>query len=240
MNKKDLVYIIIILLLLIGGFLGNQYYNKLIKAEAKAYKEEVLKNDILIKVNKTQSTKLVDDTKTIRDLEKVIKDLGIKLEEKPKTITKIVYVPKSIDKPIDNIEVQGDSIFITDSYPNKEDPFILYTTDFNLKTKEGLSTWNFNPINMSITLSQREDGIWKSDIKAPEFININEFEIISTPLDIPKIDNFGWILGAGYGKDFEQNQNYIKISGGFRYKKMYLDVGGGTNKTIDTTIKFEF
>lgn len=238
--KRDLTYIIIILLLIGGGFAAKKWYDNKLEEKDIAYKELVLERDTLKQVSETQATKLVDDTKTIKELEEEVKDLGIKLDEKPKVITKIKYVFKEVEKPTDSITIENDTLTVKDYYPNKENPFIEYETEIDLNTNLGNSKWNFNPIDIAITLSQRDDGIWKSDIKKPEFITINDFEIIATPLDIPKLDNFGWLLGAGYGKDFRTDSNFIRVSGGLRYKKIYLDLGASSNENVDLGIKFEF
>lgn len=252
--KKDLIYIIIILLLIGGAFAGKGYYENQLNKKDLAYKELVLKNDVLVKVNETQSTKLVDDTQTIKDLNKKIDSLGIKLEEKPKVITEIVYVPKEVTKPVDSISVenivtdnatvedteQGKMLTIKDSYPNKENPFVTYFSRILLETQEGEATWTFTPIKMSVVLSQRADGIWKSDVKVPEFITVEQFDIIATPLDIPEIDKFGVLVGGGIGQEFLGQEAFYRLEGGVRFKKLYIDLGINSNISADAVIKFEF
>jgi hypothetical protein len=240
MNKKDLVYLIIIILILLGGFIGKNWYDNQLEKTNTAYKLEVLKSDSLTKVSETQSTKLVNDTNTIKDLREKIDSLGIKLKEKPKIVTEIVYVPKEIDKPVDDIDIVGDSLTVRDTYPDSIKPFIRYFNKISLETKKGISEWRFEPIEMSLVLSQREDGIWKYDIKAPLFINITDLEINATPLDTPDPDNFGWIIGGGLGTELLNQNGYARFEGGIRWKKLYFDIGLNTNVSADAVIKFEF
>lgn len=237
--KKDVTYLVIILLLLLGGWLGYQHYQKKLDEKDLAYKKEVLKSDKLEKINETQYRKLVADTATIKELRGIVDNLGIKLTEKPKVVEVVKLVPVEVNKPIDGVIVKEDSVSITDYYPKEENYFAKYTNNFNLNTKEGLSKWSFNPVTMSIVLSQREDGIWQSDVKVPDFIEVSDVDIVATPLEIYK-NNFGWILGASYGKDFNKDSEFIRISGGFRYKKTYIDIGASSNETVDFGVKFEF
>lgn len=239
--KKDLIYLIIILLLLFGGWLGYQYHLRKLSEKDDLYKVEILKNNKLEKINETQYRKLVADTATIKELRNIIDDLGIKLAAKPKIIETIKLVPIEIEKPVDDVIIKGDSIQITDYYPQKENYFVSYSNSVDILSKKGKGLWNFRPVDISIALSQREDGIWQSNIKVPDYILVNDLDIVATPMEPPKIDNFGWILGVGYGKYLGNSvEDYIRISGGLRYKKIYLDIGANTNKQIDGNIKFEF
>ena len=239
--KKDLIYIIVILLLIFGGFAGKNWYEGKLAEKDGIYKAIVLEKNALQKVSETQYTKLIDDRKTAKELNEVIDSLGIKLKEKPKVIIKTVVVVKPAeDKPIDEVIIKGDSLSIKDSYPDKLFPFVEYTNKIDLKTGQGLANWKFYPININITLSQREDGIWKSDVQVPSYIAVESLDILARPLDIPKIDNFGWILGASFGKDMSDDTEFVRLSAGFRYKKVYLDAGASSNQNLDLGLKFEF
>lgn len=238
--KKDLVYIIIILLLIGGAFAGKQYYEDKLDKRDLAYKDLVLENDVLTKVNETQYTKLVDDTKTIKDLEERVEWLGFELIKKPKVIYETIIEYEPVEKPIDDVEVEDGILTINDFYPSKEDPFIEYTTKYNFELDEGISNWKLNPTNISIIISQRDDGIWKSDIKVPEYMKVGEVTINAVPLDIPEIDKFGWLLGVSYGKNFESDSEFLRVSGGARIGKTYIKLGATTIQTMDLGVEFEF
>jgi len=238
--NTTLVLGVIILLLLITGFIGfNIYEGKLNKSDM-AYRKLVIANDTLVKINETQYRKLVADTLTQRELNKIVKELGIALEAKPKIVYKTKIVIKEIEKPTDSVSIKGDSISIVDYYPQKTDYFVKYENVITVKDTTGISKFSFNPVDISIVISQREDGVFESDIKVPEFMTVGNVDIQSVPMSIPKVKNFGMLFGVGLGKSFKDQETYLKLSGGVRYKKFYIDVGGGTNGTLDGLIKFEF
>lgn len=229
-----------ILVLLLAFFCDRSKREKELQSLKELYKKEVLKNDSLVKVNEMQYRKLVADTLTIRELEKEIKELGIELSAKPKIIEKIVFKPIEIEKPTDSISIEEDNLTIEDYYPQKENYFVKYLNKTNLTTKEGTSTFYFSPVPISIVISQRDDGIFQSDIKSPEWLTVEAVDILAIPMEHPKIDKFGVLVGVGIGRDFEKYETYGRFSVGVRYKTLYLDVGGGTNKQADASVKIEF
>jgi hypothetical protein len=238
-NKTTIILAGIILLLLIAGFFTINYYKKQAQNSENRYKLEVLRNDKLEKVAEGHYRKKVADSLTQKQLNKIVDSLGLELKTKPKTITKIKFVPIEVEKPIDSISIIDHMVNIVDYYPDIQTNFIKYSNKFNLLTSKGVGKFEFSPIDISIVLSQREDGIFQSDIKVPDFISIGSVDIQSTPMEIPKIDNFGWILGVGYGKQFNDS-DFVRFTTGIRYKKIYLEVGGNTNNSVDGGIKFEF
>lgn len=243
MNKNRIIiilFVIIATLLLVGFVMLNQHRKEL-KEREDAYKSVILERDSLRKVSDTQYQKLVDDRLKQKELDKIIADLKIKLDAKPKTIIETVFVPVDKETPIGDIIVVNDSVSINDYYPKKEGYFIKYAAKIDTKTASGIGKFSFQPFNVNLVLSQRKDGIYQLDTQVPEWMSVSGIQVRSLPLDAQKTDNFGLLLGVGYGKDFSQvREDYVRITTGIRWKKIYLEVGGNTNSTVDGGLKFEF
>lgn len=241
--STNTILIIIILLLMAGMFGIAYYYNKkLDKSDAK-YKLEVLRADKLERINDTQYRKLVADSLSKRDLAKIIDSLEFELDNvEPITVTEIQLVPEYIEKPIDSISVKDSIVSIVDFYPkNDENYFLKYSNQFSLRTNKGIGKFEFQPIDISIVLSQREDGIFQSDIKVPPFLTVGKVDIQSRPLeDNAEKDNFGFLLGVGYMQRYSDDVEGIRVSGGIRYKRLYLNVGVSSYGIGDYGVQFEF
>jgi len=239
-NRTTLALIIIMILLIVGGFIGKGYYEGKINKNQQAHRSLVLRNDTLQKVTETQYRKLVADTLTKRELRKLIDSLGVALDAKPTTIIKTELVIKEVIKEVDAVTVKGDSIHVIDYYPTKENYFVRYQSDVSLSSQEGVSKFTFRPIDIAIVMSQREDGVFQADIKAPSFIKINSLDIQSLPMELYKPDSFGWIIGAGVAKVLDEDQTFFRINAGIRFHKLYVLLGGSSHGAVDLNVNFEF
>lgn len=228
-----------VLVLLLAFSCDRIKREKELKSLKELYKKEVLKNDSLVKVNETQYRKLIADTLTISQLNNKIKQLNIKLKEKPKVITEIEYVPKEVEKEVEVVRVIGDTVQIEDYYPNKKEYFVKYENEVSIKDKKGVAKFSFQPLKITSVISERKDGIFQIDFKTPEWLEVQSIDIQSTPIESIKQNNFGFLLGAGMERNFYENKSNIRIETGIRYKKMYLDLGISTSNIADLTLKFE-
>lgn len=240
-ENKIIVALIILILLLLGAWLWDRSSLKADVAQAQQeVRLEKLRSAKLEKISSVQSRKIIADSLTQRDLNKRVKELGIALDAKPKIVWKTKFVIKEIEKEVDSIKIDSNSVEIEDFYPQKENYFIRYQNKIDLLTSKGVSNWSFNPIEISGAISQRKDGLYTIDFKHPDFLEIESIDVQATPLTVPKPDNFGILLGAGAGKDFRSGEVYGRISGGLRFKKIYVIVGGNTNQSVDGGVNFEF
>lgn len=239
-NKTTLFLIGTIFILLFVGWLGYQHFDKKVKEVERRERIAVIARDSLVKVSDIQYRKLVADSLKQSELNKLVKDLKIELDAKPKIIEVIKWKPRPVEKPTDDVVVKGDSINIRDYYPTKEKRFITYESKIDISTQKGTSVWAFESVEMTIVISQRKDGIFQADVKVPEWIEIGSIDIQATPMELPPPDKFGWLLGVGGGTDFLTGAHFGRLGGGIRYKKIYLNVGANTNSTMDATIQFEF
>lgn len=240
MKKLNLILFGIILLLLLGGWLGYQHYEKRLYKAHTELRTEKIKNDSLKRVTETQYNKLVADTLKQRELNKIVDSLKIKLDAKPKVIIKTVFVPQEAESPVDSVTTEGDIIKLVDHYPQKENYFVKYSAEVNRFTEDGIGKFSFGKLNINMVISQREDGIYQLDTQLPKWLTISGLRVQSTPLEPPQIDNFGWILGGSYGKDLSTDENYLRLSGGFRYKKFYVIGGASSTGQLDVGAQFEF
>ena len=239
-NKVTIALVILILLLIGGGWIYiNSLKQDIADAELSA-RIEKLRADKLEIISTTQARKLVADSLTQKQLNQRVKELGIELDAKPKIVWKTKFIIKEVEKEVDSVKVDSNSLEVIDYYPAKENYFIRYQNKIDLINGKGNSKWNFKPIVISGAISKRDDGIYQVDFVHPDFLQIDSIDIEATPLDTPKPDNFGVLFGASYGKDFKDDTSYLRLSGGLRFKRFYIDVGGGTNSTIDGGVKYEF
>lgn len=238
--KKTLTNILIFIL-----FFGSIFFYQKVFVEPKIERLQTqlrtakIKEDSLRKVKEGYYKKLVADTLTQIELNKIVDSLEL-LTENPKIVEVIKIVPKEVEKEVDKVVVKDSTLEIEDFYPNKENPFIRYNSKINLLTQKGKSKFTPYPFDIVLSIGQKEDGTFELDSKLPEIFNVTDIQVQATPMTPEKKDNFGILLGAGGGKNFHLQDPYIRVNTGIRYKKTYLQLGGNTNNTADLTLTFEF
>jgi len=238
MWNKYLKWIVVIVFIIINIKVVSYFSNRKVEALQRELRAEIIKHDELKKINKTLYTKLVADTLTKRQLNKIIDSLELQVKN-PKIVTEIVFVPVEVTKPIDGIVVKDSTLSINTYYPSKEDPFVNYKSKINLKTNKGEETFSFTPISIALGIGQNKDGTFSLNTKVPEFIKVLKIDVQALPMTPVKKDNFGWLIGGGIGTDFVGGE-YYNGSFGVRINKVYIEVEAATNKTLEGKIKFEF
>lgn len=240
MKLNSILIIVVVILIALGGFkLGEHIQNKKTEETRLELRKQIIKADSLTKLKEGLYRKLVADTMTIAQLRRQADSLKLELKN-PKIVIKTVYKFKEIEKPIDGIVVKDSTLEVNDAYPNKTNPFVKYFAKINLKTNAGVGKFTFEPLNINLGIEQNADGTYGLNSSVPDFINISSIDVTALPLDPVRTDNFGILLGAGLGQDFNDNSNFFVISSGIRYKKVILDIQGTSNKTLSSTLKFEF
>lgn len=236
-----LILIIIILLLIGGMFLGKNYYEGQIAEVNREKRALILKNDTLQQISATQYRKLLADSLTQRQLNRIVDSLKIKLDEKPKIVYRTKIEIREVEKPTDSISIENDTITVDSYYPQKENYFARYQSRISLLDSTSTEKWNFSPFSLSLVVSQRDDGIWVTNTQVPEFMKITDITVQGTPQEPPeKRDKFGFILGVGAAQQFLDDTTYYRVETGIRWGKTYLDVGFNTNVSADATLKVEF
>lgn len=239
-NLKKPIILVILVLLLIGfaAFIHHKYTSEIDNLKV-SLKKELIKNDSLKKVADGFYTKLVADTLTKRELRRLNDSLKLELKT-PKIITQIVFVPKEQETEIVEIEKDSTTLKLTDYYPDKDNPFIIYKSLIDLENKTGIGNFTFNSVKIDLGIGENPDGTFTINTKLPEFLEIASLDVSSQPITPTKVKNFGFLLGTGIGNNFRDDSPYMKLSTGVRYKKLYLDIQTGTNETAEVIIKYEF
>ena len=237
MNKAFNLVLVIVVALIV--FKATTWFNqgKISRAE-NILKKELLKNDSLIKINDGLYTKLVSDTSTVKDLRELSDSLKLKLDN-PKIITRVVFIPKKIEKQVDKIFIRDSIITIEDNYPDSINPFITYFATINIKSNKSCGTFSFTSLEINLGIGQNKDGTYYINTKLPEFLEVSDIDVQALPKVYIKPDNFGVILGTGLGKDYNTSSTFMYVGAGIRFKKTYIEVGGSTNQSIYGGIKFE-
>ena len=198
---------------------------------AELHKNEI-KMDTLKKISEDQYEKLVADTVTKRDMAKIIKELEIDVKN-PKIITRIEYRQKDVEKPMDNVIVENDSVHIEDYYPSKEKQTLKYTGGISLVTKQGKGKFQFQPQRLDLVISETDKGIWKATLKTDsEFVEVNSLDVHTLPVAEQKIKNWKYFGGFKYNTTSDKVTQSYEILGGFRYKKLNVLGSMNTNSQL--------
>lgn len=241
MTNKILKILIIVL-----GILAFTFWYQKGQAEKREFqtqqqlRKKTIAEDSIKKVSDGYYQKLVADTLTSKELKRLAERIVDLENREPVSVTKTVIQPVKIIKETDSITREGDSISITDFYPNKVNPFLKYTNNFSLVTNKGNSFFDWNPITLTEVVTKKNDGLYQIDFLAPEFIKVNSIDIQTEPMAKPIPDNWGTVIGIEYGKNLETKTNVFEINAYQRYKKIYFGGAISTNKDLKGGIKFEF
>ena len=114
-TRTKLLTIVLIGLAILLTFKGvTWYYSEQLEDSRIALRKELIKNSKLEKIEEGLYTKLVADTLKIKELRRLNDSLGLEVKN-PKIITKVVFVPKEIEKAVDSIVVTDSIISIVDN-----------------------------------------------------------------------------------------------------------------------------
>jgi len=237
---KNITLIVLIIIIFSTGFFISKHFSDLKQQKLRReLSKERIKNDTLVQLSPTTYRKLVADTLTQRQLRKKVKELEIELKD-PKIVEVIKFVPRTIEnKVVDTVFIKDSLVNITDYYPNKKDYFVKYTATINTITQNAVSNWDFNPQEFKLGLGLNNKGMYEVITEVPEFIKITNIDVQSLPLEKSKKDNFGFLIGAGYGTNINTSEDFISLQSGIRYKKAYLLMSLTTNETINLGLTFE-
>ena len=241
LNFKNITIIVLIIIIFLTGFFISKHFSqKKIDKAQRELKIEKIRNDTLVQLDSVTYKKLLADTLTKRQLRKKVKELEIELKD-PKIVEVIKFVPKEIIKKEVNTVIVKDSIVnIVDYYPQKENYFIKYSSTINTLKQKALSDWEFSPQEISLGIGVNDKGMYEVITKVPEFIKITSIDVQSLPQPTDKKDNFGFLVGGGYGKELNTDKEFFNLNSGIRYKKTYLILNIATNETINIGLTFEF
>lgn len=171
------------------------------------WREEVIRNSSLEKVNSEQYRKIVADTLTKKQLRRELERLNFEISNvEPKILIKeieVIYrdtvsVPELIDSTL------------VDYYPNKDDWILKYTVNFNTK----LSEFIWKPVKLDVLLSERSLGMWQADVKVPSFMEVGRIDIVALPLkraEVPRLHSLQFYGGATYNFKKERYSPYVGV-----------------------------
>ena len=212
-------------------------------------KKEILAKDTLINHGNGDYSKLVNNFETQKSLNDSLKknnkelyDIIKKNGEKTISNTSIVFVPIDKDTESKGTIDKKDSTFSYNAfYPDEKKPFISYKSKINLNTQEVKSSWKFNPIDVNIVVTEKENGMWNSHIDAPDYFKVNKLTVNALPKEeianvkTKKIDFYG---GVGVIKINENIKPTINL--GIGNKKWLLTGGYGGKETYNVGLMRKF
>lgn len=221
--KKHVIYIVIIVALILGLlFTINKCSTELEKQKI----EYLIKTDTLKQINETQYKKLIADTLTERELRKRIKELEIEAIKNPKIVTEIKWKIKDGEKVVDTVLLpyEGKPLYVSDYYPNKENPFVNYTL------KDTVGKFKFYPAKIDIVVSENKNGTWQVDTKVPPYIEITEIKAVGQKRPIIQ-KTTPFYIGGGVTKQLDKYP--LSVLGGFRVKRTIIFGGINTEGQVE-------
>jgi len=236
---KTLYTIGLIVVALLTVFITNNVKNNQLAKQKLELRKQIIKNDSLQKLADGLYTKRVADTATIKDLRQLNDSLKLELKN-PKVVVVTKIQPKDQEGEVDSVSVEQDSISITDYYPDKDNPFVSYFAKIDIPTQKGIGKFSFNEFDLNLGITQNKDGTYSLNTQLPEFMTVNSINVQSLPMDIPKPDNFGWLLGVKGNYSFEDQSLGYEVIGGIRFKKVNVITTANTQKQVGAGLIFEF
>lgn len=222
-NQNTIITIIAILTIVFATWkVVDWHYSGKLDEAAETLRRQKIKSSELTKINEGLYTKLAADTLTIKQLNKLNDSLELKLEN-PEVVSVVKWKIKYKEKPVDGIVVKDSTLNLVDTYPDSLNPFVTYKLKLDLSKLKGTGAWDFTPQKLVLGIGQNEDGTYSVNTKVPDFLEITGLEVNSLPMADTKVDNFGFMVGPKVGRNFIGSGNIYGISGGIRYKKLYID-----------------
>lgn len=229
-----------ILFLLVGWYVSNYFSESKAQQLREDLKIMTLKKDSLVTIEEGLYTKMIADTAKVRELKDKVKELELKIKE-PEVIIQKEIVFDSLSTKVKSKKIDSVNFKFADYYPEKDNYFIKYTARINTLAKSVKGRFVIQPLSLSSVMGVNEKKEYRINTRLPSFATISNLDVIATPYkDKRKKDVFGFIFGAGYGKSFETESDFLTMQTGIRLNKTYLFLNAGTNQTVGATLMVEF
>lgn len=202
-------------------------------------RKKIISADKLEKLSEGYYQKLIADTLTKKQLNKLAADIIELKNREPISVTTTIIKPVEVIKETDDISVKEDSVFIEDYYPEKENSFLKYTNRLSLSSLKGVSKFKFDSIKLQQVVTKKENGLYQVDFKGPEFLELQSLDIQTEPIKETKRDKIGILLGTNYGKSMNTDTEFIGINAYLRVNKFYAGFGATSQNDFTAGIKIE-
>lgn len=208
-----------------------------------------MKKDTLEKINEGLYRKIISDTMTKQQLMELIKQktpevyLQIKdSKSKPVSSTNIQIKPTEKKTEV-SIHAKDSIVELVSKYPDNKDPFIKHTLNV-VKHVDKYSIqnakWEFSELPIDLVVTEERNGIYKTYINGPEWLQVTNVKVNSLPIKTTKQNNFGVIVGGGLGYQINTQKTFMSANVGIRYKTSYFLGGLQTNKYVTLSYLKEF
>lgn len=207
MSSKIKNYLIIgLVITMIIGFIKYKYETNSSKKETLKLKKELVAKDSTQTIRDGQARRLADiynnNEKSLRDS---VKNLSSELAKEIKdrkenplivTKTKITFV-EGKGKIV--AEQNSDSVYTINSTYPKTKPFIKYQAKLNTKSKHVDESWKFNDMDISMIITEKDNGMWDTYVVGEEFVKIKDIKVNALPrlAEKPKSNKFINLYGGG-------------------------------------------
>jgi len=248
MTNKDKILIgliVILILLLIGSHLKNQYDRSKMFDQIQEANKHVLKLDKVKKEADGQYAKLVNNYKTEKDLKRELKKRNNKLYSRIKNQNEdIIMLNRTVislkserstgDVTVDPID--SNSLDLNLRYPESDTAFIKWTGSISLIDNKYEGDWTFNKFPIEIVLTETQRGLWNSRLIGPDWLSVDSMTVNSLPknkIADDKTKSFGFMLGGGISNSLNVNEpSAIRIGGGIYFKNSTLLINASTRNIV--------
>lgn len=242
-SKWKYRFVILILLVLVGYGVYQYFELGSLQNMVDTYKKQIIEKSELIEITKGRYSKIVDDFNTQKQLTQKLKDSNRNLYDQiKKDKSKIIQLTKTIQsfKPkVDTVIVESKCGSFIDYYPSNKDWFIQYrSTVLSDTTRSG--EWKFDQLKIDLVVTEQSKGIYNAYLDGPDFLQINQLEVQSLPLQNIKPDNFDWLLGGGVTSNMIDKSFAMRIQGGIRIKNTMILLSGDTQTNVGASIIKQF
>lgn len=210
------------------GFLFYQFQKK--NEQIEKLKGEVIEKSELIKEKDGLYSNIVNDLNTEKQLkqkiENELKELSVIIKERNEKPVQIIEQVLQMPFRIDTVEVydtiinEKDHYFAEFFYPDQDDYFAH--TRVQMSGGIGVASWHFEPLELNLTITQTESGLFNSYMEGPEWIVVKDLQVNTLPMQ-PQFPEkpYKFYLGGGLGY-IEGFKFYT--SGSVKYKDHMIDL----------------
>jgi uncharacterized membrane-anchored protein YhcB (DUF1043 family) len=244
-------FIMVLILLLI---FSNCRYNKM---QEKLYDEVQRGNKAIVDMDRTkkerdgQYAKLVNtfisQSDLLGELKDQNKDLYKQLKKNDEKLlmmnNTIVSLRGQIAEGFGQFNPEDSTVIDLDlKYPNDTDWFVNWKGSVDSKTAYYKGDWKFGKLPLQVILTETDRGIWNSRLIGPDWLLVDSIDVKALkPKETREMRKFGFMLGGGYIKSFNQGINDgVSIGVGTYFKNHSLLLNGTTNSTVGFNYYYRF
>ena len=204
----------------------------------RIYKQRILEQDSLRKIDSLNYERLVNDLYNERELKEDLRrenqQLYENLEKEKKKVVSYTKIVGKLKGKTSVIYIKPEERLFHDYYPNSKEWFVHYFGE--IYNDSIIGHFEFQPLRLDLVITEKEKGLFQANLNAPSWLEITSLKVNTLPLtydyEKARVDNFDWLYGGGLGYSYLTRNPYIGLNFGFRYKRSLFYLQGNTNQSL--------